>query len=75
MGGAVHVFRPKPVREGLGGAWYPLWNAGSTAYFTIRAGAEMTCQEVRFITVHYKEGYGPVGVWFLLFTSRPSTLW
>jgi adenylylsulfate reductase subunit A len=44
MGGAVHVFRPRSVGEGLGRAWYPPWNAGSTAYFTIRAGAEMTCQ-------------------------------
>jgi adenylylsulfate reductase, subunit A len=49
MGGAVHVFRSRSVGEGLGRAWYPPWNAGSTAYFTIRAGAEMTCQEVRFI--------------------------
>ena len=59
MGGAVHVFRPRSVGEGLGRAWYPPWNAGSSAYFTIRAGAEMTCQEVRFIPVRFKDGYGP----------------
>jgi len=70
MGGAVHVFRPRSVGEGLGRAWYPPWNAGSTAYFTIKAGAEMTCQEVRFIPVRFKDGYGPVGAWFLLFKAR-----
>ncbi|MGD9504266.1 MAG: adenylyl-sulfate reductase subunit alpha [Syntrophobacteraceae bacterium] len=72
MGGAVHVFRPRSVGEGLGRAWYPPWNSGSTAYFTIRAGAEMTCQEVRFIPVRFKDGYGPVGAWFLLFKSRAT---
>ncbi len=72
MGGAVHVFRPRSVGEGLGRAWYPPWNAGSSAYFTIQAGAEMTCQEVRFIPVRFKDAYGPVGAWFLLFKSRAT---
>ena len=49
MGGAVHVFKPRSSGEGLGRAWYPPWNSGSSAYFTLKAGAEMTCQEVRFI--------------------------
>jgi adenylylsulfate reductase subunit A len=30
----------------------------------------MTCQEVRFIPVRFKDAYGPVGAWFLLFKSR-----
>jgi adenylylsulfate reductase subunit A len=72
MGGAVHVFKPRSVGEGLGRAWYPPWNSGSSAYFTIRAGAEMTCQEVRFIPVRFKDAYGPVGAWFLLFKSRAT---
>ncbi|MBW2093403.1 MAG: adenylyl-sulfate reductase subunit alpha [Deltaproteobacteria bacterium] len=70
MGGAVHVFRPRSVGEGLGRSWYPPFNSGSSAYFTLKAGAEMTCQEVRFIPVRFKDGYGPVGAWFLLFKSR-----
>jgi adenylylsulfate reductase subunit A len=70
MGGAVHVFKPRSSGEGLGRAWYPPWNSGSSAYFTLRAGAEMTCQEVRFIPVRFKDAYGPVGAWFLLFKSR-----
>ncbi|HUT53742.1 MAG TPA: adenylyl-sulfate reductase subunit alpha [bacterium] len=72
MGGAVHVFRPRSVGEGLGRAWYPPWNSGSSLYFTTRAGAEQTCQEVRFIPVRFKDGYGPVGAWFLLFKSRAT---
>ena len=72
MGGAVHVFKPRSSGEGLGRAWYPPWNSGSSAYFTIKAGAEMTCQEVRFIPVRFKDAYGPVGAWFLLFKARAT---
>ncbi|MFH1575317.1 MAG: adenylyl-sulfate reductase subunit alpha, partial [Acidobacteriota bacterium] len=72
MGGAVHVFKPRSVGEGLGRAWYPPWNSGSSAYFTIAAGAEMTCQEVRFIPVRFKDAYGPVGAWFLLFKAQAT---
>ncbi|MCK4657513.1 MAG: adenylyl-sulfate reductase subunit alpha [candidate division Zixibacteria bacterium] len=72
MGGAVHVFKPRSVGEGLGRSWYPPFNSGASAYFTIRAGAEMTCQEVRFIPVRFKDAYGPVGAWFLLFKSRAT---
>ena len=72
MGGAVHVFKPRSSGEGLGRAWYPPWNSGSSAYFTIKAGCEMTCQEVRFIPVRFKDAYGPVGAWFLLFKSRAT---
>jgi len=70
MGGAVHVFRPRSVGEGIGRSWYPPFQSGSSAYFTLKAGAEMTCQEVRFVPVRFKDAYGPVGAWFLLFKSR-----
>ena len=72
MGGAVHVFKPRSVGEGLGRSWYPPFNSGASAYFTLRAGCEMTCQEVRFIPVRFKDAYGPVGAWFLLFKSRAT---
>ncbi len=72
MGGAVHIFRPRSVGEGLGRSWYPPFNSGSSAYFTIKAGAEMTCQEVRFVPVRFKDAYGPVGAWFLLFKSKAT---
>ncbi len=70
LGGAVHIFRPRSVGEGFGRSWYPPFNSGSSAYMTLKAGAEMTCQEVRFIPVRFKDAYGPVGAWFLLFQSR-----
>ena len=70
MGGAVHVFKPRSSGEGLGRSWYPPFNSGSSTYFEIMAGAELTCQEVRFIPVRFKDAYGPVGAWFLLFKSR-----
>jgi adenylylsulfate reductase, subunit A len=73
LGGAVHVFRPRSTGEGIGRSWYPPFNTGSSAYFTIKAGAEMTCQEVRFIPVRFKDAYGPVGAWFLLFKSRATS--
>jgi adenylylsulfate reductase subunit A len=72
MGGAVHVFKPRSSGEGLGRSWYPPFNSGASAYFTIKSGAEMTCQEVRFIPVRFKDAYGPVGAWFLLFKSRAT---
>jgi adenylylsulfate reductase subunit A len=72
MGGAVHVFKPRSSGEGQGRAWYPPWNAGASTYFTLAAGAEQTCQEVRFIPVRFKDAYGPVGAWFLLFKSRAT---
>lgn len=72
MGGTVHVFRPKSIGEGLGRSWYPPFNSGASAYFTIRAGAEMTCQEVRFVPVRFKDAYGPVGAWYLLFKAKST---
>jgi len=72
MGGAVHVFKPKSVGEGLGRSWYPPFNSGASTFFALQAGAEMTCQEVRFVPVRFKDAYGPVGAWFLLFKSRAT---
>jgi adenylylsulfate reductase subunit A len=69
MGGAVHVFRPRSTGEGLGRSWYPPFNSAGSAAFTLSAGAEMTCQEVRFVPVRFKDAYGPVGAWFLLFNA------
>jgi len=73
MGGAVHVFKPRSTGEGFGRSWYPPFNSGSSVYFMMKAGAEHTCQEVRFIPVRFKDAYGPVGAWFLLFKSRATS--
>jgi len=72
-GGAVHVFRPRSTGEGMGRAWYPPWNAGSSSYLTTTAGAEMSSQEVIFIPARFKDGYGPVGAWFLLFKAAATS--
>ncbi len=69
-GGAVNVFRPRSVGEGSGRAWYPVWNAGSTYAMAAECGAEMTLMENRFVPARFKDGYGPVGAWFLLFKAK-----
>ena len=69
-GGAVNVFRPRSVGEGTGRAWYPVWNAGSTYAMAAEAGAELTMMENRFVPARFKDGYGPVGAWFLLFKAQ-----
>ncbi len=69
-GGCVNIFRPRSVGEGSGRAWYPVWNAGSTYAMAAEAGAEMTMMENRFVPARFKDGYGPVGAWFLLFKAK-----
>ncbi len=69
-GGAVNVFRPRSVGEGTGRAWYPVWNAGSTYSMAAECGAELTLMENRFVPARFKDGYGPVGAWFLLFKAK-----
>jgi len=71
-GGAVNVFRPRSVGEGQGRTWYPVWNSGSTYAMAVEAGAEMTMMENRFVPARFKDGYGPVGAWFLLFKSKAT---
>jgi len=69
-GGAVNVFRPRSIGEAMGRAWYPVWNAGSTYAMAAECGAELTMMENRFVPARFKDGYGPVGAWFLLFKAQ-----
>lgn len=71
-GGCVNIFRPRSVGEGQGRAWYPVWNAGSTYSMAAEAGAELTMMENRFVPTRFKDGYGPVGAWFLLFKAKAT---
>ena len=71
-GGAVHIFRPRSVGEGLGRTWYPPWNAGSNYAMMAQVGAELAQMESRFIPTRFKDGYGPVGAWFLFFKSTAT---
>ncbi len=71
-GGAVNVFRPRSTKEGQGRAWYPVWNSGSGYALGMQAGAEMTLMENRFVPARFKDGYGPVGAWFLFFKAKAT---
>ncbi|MBI4734196.1 MAG: adenylyl-sulfate reductase subunit alpha [Rubrobacteridae bacterium] len=71
-GGAVNIFRPRSVGEGMGRAWFPVWNSGSGYAMGIQAGAELTLMENRFVPMRFKDGYGPVGAWFLFFKATAT---
>ncbi len=71
-GGATLLFRPRSVGEGLGRTWYAIFDTGSTFAMMLQAGAEMTQMENRFIPSRFKDGYGPVGAWFLLLKSKAT---
>ncbi|MBF0395535.1 MAG: adenylyl-sulfate reductase subunit alpha [Desulfobacterales bacterium] len=69
-GGAVNIYQPRSVGEGKGRAWYPVWNAGSTYTLGMKIGAELSMMENRFTPARFKDGYGPVGAWYLLFKAK-----
>ncbi len=69
-GGAVNIYQPRSVGEGKGRARYPVWNAGSTYTMCMKVGAELSMMENRFTPARFKDGYGPVGAWFLLFKAK-----
>ena len=69
-GGAVNIYMPRSQGEGKGRAWYPVWNSGSTYTMCAEVGAELTMMENRFTPARFKDGYGPVGAWFLLFKAK-----
>ncbi|MFP4158297.1 MAG: adenylyl-sulfate reductase subunit alpha [Desulfobacterales bacterium] len=69
-GGAVNIYQPRSVGEGKGRAWYPVWNSGSTYTLCMKVGAELSMMENRFTPARFKDGYGPVGAWFLLFKAK-----
>lgn len=71
-GGAVNVYRPRSTAEGQGRAWYPVWNAGTTYALAAQAGAELVLMENRFVPARFKDGYGPVGAWFLFFKCKAT---
>ncbi len=69
-GGCANIFRPRSVSEGAGRAGCPVWNTGSTYAMAAAAGAELTMMESRFVPTRFKDGYGPVDTWFLLFKAK-----
>ncbi len=71
-GGAVNIFRPRSISEGQGRAWYPVWNPGSGYAMVLMSGGKLVLMENRFVPARFKDGYGPVGAWFLLFKARAT---
>ena len=69
-GGASNVFRPRSVNEGTGRTWYSVFATGSAYGLMIPIGTEMTQMEHRFVPTRFKDGYGPVGMWFQYFHAR-----
>jgi len=68
-GGASHIYRPRAIGEGTGRTWYAPWSSASAYGLLIPTGAKMTQMENRIVLARFKDGYGPVGAWFLLLKS------
>jgi adenylylsulfate reductase subunit A len=68
-GGGSHIYRPRAVGEGMGRTWYAPWSTASAYGLLIPAGAKMIQMENKIVLARFKDGYGPVGAWFLLLKS------
>jgi adenylylsulfate reductase subunit A len=64
-GGASNIFKPRSTGEGAGRVWYAPWSSGSAYALMINAGAKMTQMENRIVLARFKDGFGPVGAYFL----------
>ena len=64
-GGASHIFKPRSVGEGMGRTWYAPWSSASAYALPLQVGAKMTQMENRIVLCRFKDGYGPVGAYFL----------
>jgi adenylylsulfate reductase subunit A len=64
-GGASHIYKPRAVGEGMGRTWYAPWSSASAYALPILVGAKMMQMENRIVLTRFKDGYGPVGAYFL----------
>ena len=69
-GGASHIYRPRSIGEGTGRTWYAPWSSASAYGLLIPLGVKMTQMENKIVLTRFKDGYGPVGAWFLLLKSH-----
>ena len=69
-GGGSHIYRPRSVGEGMGRTWYAPWSTASAYGLVIPTGAKMTQMENKIVLTRFKDGYGPVGAWFLLLKAH-----
>ena len=65
-GGASHIYKARSIGEGVGRTWYAPWSSASAYGLLIPAGVKMTQMENKIVLARFKDGYGPVGAWFLL---------
>ena len=72
----AHLQAPSSVGEGMGRTWYAPWSSASAYGLPIQVGAKMTQMENRIVLTRFKDGYGPVGAYFLhLKTDHRKCLW
>jgi adenylylsulfate reductase, subunit A len=60
-GGASGLYKPNHPGESRHKLWYPPFNTGAGFSMGIRAGAEMTTLEMRFIALRCKDTIAPTG--------------
>jgi adenylylsulfate reductase subunit A len=68
-GGASGIYRPNNPGSARHTMWYPPFNTGSGYAMGIRAGAEMTSFEMRFIALRTKDVICPTGTLALGFSA------
>jgi adenylylsulfate reductase subunit A len=71
-GGASHIYKPRSVGEGMGRTWYAPWSSASAYGLLIPIGVKMTQMENKIVLARFKDGYGPVGAWFLLLKAQAT---
>jgi adenylylsulfate reductase subunit A len=71
-GGASHIYKARSSGEGHGRTWYAPWSSASAYGLQIPIGAKMTQMENKIVLARFKDGYGPVGAWFLLLKSKAT---
>ncbi len=71
-GGASHIYRARAIGEGMGRTWYAPWSSASAYGLMIPTGCKMTQMENKIVLTRFKDGYGPVGAWFLLLKSHAT---
>ncbi len=71
-GGASHIYKARSIGEGVGRTWYAPWSSASAYGLLIPAGVKMTQMENKIVLARFKDGYGPVGAWFLLLKAHAT---
>ncbi len=71
-GGASHMYKARSIGEGMGRTWYAPWSSASAYGLLIPVGVKMTQMENKIVLARFKDGYGPVGAWFLLLKSHAT---